>query len=86
VRYAIVLVVIGCNKTAVRAVSSMSGSSAKERVDGTPVWEHDGLGVVLDSTRIRYTAAGADLRFSDAGGMPLPYEIESWNPSGKSFA
>lgn len=43
------------------------------------------LSVVLDSTRIRYTPTGADLRFSDDAGTPLVYEIESWNTSGKSF-
>jgi hypothetical protein len=44
--------------------------------------------VVLDSTRIDYastSAAGSDLRFTDNSGAPLPYEIESWNPSDRSF-
>lgn len=44
--------------------------------------------VVLDASRIDYAATapgGADLRFADAGGAPLAYEIESWQPSGKSF-
>jgi hypothetical protein len=40
--------------------------------------------VVLTPARIRYSAAGADLRFSDATGMPLYYEIESWDPTGTS--
>lgn len=41
--------------------------------------------VVLDSTRIRYTTTGADLRFTDASATPLPYEIETWNPAGTSY-
>ena len=41
--------------------------------------------VVLDATRIRYTPAGADVRFTDIGGVQLPYEIESWNASGSSY-
>ena len=28
---------------------------------------------------------GADLRFADANGTPLDYEIEQWNPAGESF-
>lgn len=30
-------------------------------------------------------ANGADLRFTDASGVELSYEIESWNPSGTSL-
>ncbi len=30
-------------------------------------------------------ANGADLRFTDANGVELSYEIESWNPSGTSL-
>lgn len=30
-------------------------------------------------------ANGADLRFTDAAGVELSYEIESWNPSGTSL-
>jgi hypothetical protein len=41
--------------------------------------------VILDDTRIHYSATGADLRFADAGGAQLAYEIETWNPSGKSY-
>ncbi len=45
------------------------------------------LHVSLNSSRIDYAAAkadGADLRFEDAQGTPLPYEIERWNPAGTS--
>jgi hypothetical protein len=41
--------------------------------------------VELDSARIRYSTDGADLRFTTTGGTALDYEIESWNPSGRSF-
>jgi Concanavalin A-like lectin/glucanases superfamily/Domain of unknown function (DUF2341) len=44
--------------------------------------------VVLDDTRVTYahaSASGADLRFTDAAGAALDYEIEQWNASGKSF-
>jgi Concanavalin A-like lectin/glucanases superfamily/Domain of unknown function (DUF2341) len=41
--------------------------------------------VVLTPTRIRYTATGADLRFADDAGTPLPYELDTWNPAGTSF-
>jgi glucose/arabinose dehydrogenase/PKD repeat protein len=43
--------------------------------------------VVLDPSRIDYdqvTADGRDLRFTDAAGNLLPYEIESWVPYGTS--
>jgi len=45
------------------------------------------LDVTLDSTRITYGAAapdGADLRFTDAAGAALDYEIERWDPAGTS--
>lgn len=45
------------------------------------------LHVRLDNTRITYAqtkADGADLRFEDAIGTPLSYEIERWNPAGIS--
>ncbi len=44
--------------------------------------------VVLDSTRIDYAQAsidGRDIRFTDAFGNLLPYEIESWIPFGLSY-
>lgn len=44
--------------------------------------------VRLDSTRIRYAAAGAGgsaLRFTDASGATLDHEIERWNTSGESI-
>lgn len=41
--------------------------------------------VVLDSSRIRYSATGADLRFTDNAANPLAYEIETWNPAGTSY-
>jgi glucose/arabinose dehydrogenase len=43
--------------------------------------------VTLDPTRINYARTkpgGADLRFADAAGDPLPYEIETWTPGGVS--
>ena len=44
--------------------------------------------VRLDSSRIDYSqtsAQGEDLRFVDADGTLLAYEIESWNPGGTSI-
>lgn len=44
--------------------------------------------IKLDSTRITYAdtkAGGADLRFTDASGTLLSYEIESWDSSGTSY-
>lgn len=43
--------------------------------------------VSLDASRIDYSkvkAGGADIRFFDAQGAALPYEIERWQPSGTS--
>ena len=41
------------------------------------------LCVKLDSSRIAYTGSGGlDIRFTDALGNPLKYEIESWDESG----
>lgn len=46
--------------------------------------------VVLDSSRVHYDKTqnqGEDIRFIDGGtGLPLAYEIEEWNESGKSYA
>jgi len=45
--------------------------------------------VRLDSNRLDYSltsAQGEDLRFVDADGTVLGYEIESWNPGGNSIA
>lgn len=45
------------------------------------------LHVALNTNRITYgqtKADGADLRFEDAQGTPLPYEIERWDPAGTS--
>lgn len=44
--------------------------------------------VALDATRIDYAAlspTAADLRFADADGAALPYEIERWVPGGRSI-
>src|ERR1700733_13196753 len=66
--------------------------STKRRVtiENTGLGELTAFGFVieLDATRITYATAspvGADLRFTDVDGTPLPYEIESWDPSGTSF-
>ena len=43
--------------------------------------------IKLDSSKINYAhfqAAAQDLRFVDASGNPLSYEIENWNSSGES--
>lgn len=43
--------------------------------------------VTLDTNRFDYSLAqanGADLRFVDANGTVLSYEIENWNPNGES--
>jgi Concanavalin A-like lectin/glucanases superfamily/Domain of unknown function (DUF2341) len=44
--------------------------------------------VVLDASRIEYASTlpgGADLRFVDDTGNVLAYEIEEWDPAGRSF-
>jgi Concanavalin A-like lectin/glucanases superfamily/Domain of unknown function (DUF2341) len=44
--------------------------------------------VTLDSTRVRYEAVqpgGADVHFTDAAQSQIPYEIERWDPGGRSF-
>ncbi len=44
--------------------------------------------VTLSSARLNYADAqadGADIRFTDADGNLLSYEIESWNPAGTSY-
>lgn len=46
------------------------------------------VAVVLDSQRVDYQAAadaGRDLRFVAADGSLLPYEIERWDPTGRSL-
>ena len=43
--------------------------------------------VTLDANRFNYALAqsdGADLRFVDTNGQVLAYEIETWNPAGRS--
>src|SRR2546430_8090714 len=43
--------------------------------------------VALDATRIDYGAVqpgGGDLRFNDPDGTPLAFEIQTWNPAGRS--
>ena len=32
-----------------------------------------------------FSAGAANLRFADADGMEIPYEIDAWNPAGRSF-
>jgi hypothetical protein len=44
--------------------------------------------VVLDGSRITYAhclPGGADVRFTDAGAAPLQYEVEAWQPGGRSY-
>lgn len=71
--------------------ASLSGWTARRAivVEGvnSPV-SNFALLLKLDSTRINYAntlSQGADLRFSDAGGNLLDYEIESWDPLGVSY-
>lgn len=46
--------------------------------------DHVPILVRLDATILpEWDAQGASIRFSNAAGNPLPYEIESWNPSTK---
>lgn len=45
------------------------------------------VAVRLNPSRINYSltkAAGADLRFTDASDVAIPFEIETWNPNGES--
>ena len=60
---------------------TFDNSGQSQTLTGFPVL------VVLDPSRIDYGVTqpgGADLRFADAAGTPLPFEIESWNPGGVS--
>jgi len=64
-----------------RTQLTFDNSSRAENLTDFPIL------VNLDSTRINYSLAksnGADLRFVDANGTALAYEIETWNPSGRS--
>ncbi|MBX9769706.1 MAG: DUF2341 domain-containing protein [Bdellovibrionales bacterium] len=45
------------------------------------------VAVRLNPSRLDYSltkAGGADLRFTDASDVAIPFEIESWNPGGES--
>jgi glucose/arabinose dehydrogenase/PKD repeat protein len=60
---------------------TFDNSAQAEALDGFPVL------VLLDPTRVDYgqiASGGADLRFVDPDGTPLPHEIESWNEAGVS--
>ena len=66
----------------VRQLITINNSSRNENLIDFPVL------VTLDSSRINYSRThgnGDDLRFVDRNGQELAYEIESWNPSGRSY-
>ncbi|MEZ6056154.1 MAG: DUF2341 domain-containing protein [Planctomycetaceae bacterium] len=61
---------------------SFDNSTRAENLTDFPVL------VVLDSSRIDYSRVhgnGDDLRFVDPDGTVLAYEIESWDPNGRSY-
>jgi VCBS repeat-containing protein len=60
---------------------TFNNSSRAENLDDFPIL------VTLDTNRFDYSLAqssGNDLRFVDANGTVLSYEIETWNPNGQS--
>ena len=60
---------------------TFNNSSRAENLNDFPIL------VTLDTNRFDYSRAqvsGNDLRFVDANGTVLSYEIETWNPSGQS--
>lgn len=69
-----------------------AGWQARRRLDFVASVLDDGLTdfpvlVALNAARIEYDITadgGADLRFYDRSENPIPFEIESWDPSGES--
>ncbi len=62
--------------------TNVGGFAPAETLSNFPVL------LVLDSTNVDYTltqADGGDLRFFDADGTPLAYEIERWDETGSSY-
>ncbi len=63
---------------------TFSGYAGSETLTDFPV-------LLIFSTAItdfvygQFKADGSDLRFADASGIELAYEIEDWNPSGNSY-
>ncbi|MEZ4238564.1 MAG: DUF2341 domain-containing protein [Myxococcota bacterium] len=65
-----------------RARLTLDGSAIDAPLDGFPL-----LVVLEDGRNFDHTLAapgGADLRFVDADGAVLPYQIESWDEGGRS--
>lgn len=64
-----------------RTQLTFNNSSRAENLNDFPIL------VTLDTNRFDYSRAqisGNDLRFVDADGTVLSYEIETWNPNGQS--
>ena len=62
--------------------TNVGGFAPAETLSNFPVL------LVLDSTKVDYTLTqddGGDLRFFDADGTPLAYEIERWDEAGNSY-
>jgi hypothetical protein len=62
-----------------RVAITFDDGAGKEDLANFPVPILLGAGVV-DFSHIQ--SAGQDIRFTDAGGAALPYEIERWDPAG----
>ena len=62
--------------------TSIGGFAPAETLSNFPVL------LVLDSTKVDYALTqgdGGDLRFFDADGTPLAYEVERWDEAGNSY-
>lgn len=64
---------------------SVSGYNRQETLTDFPVLVNLNTNLPGFSYKEFLSPAGADLRFTDAGGtLPIPYEIEQWNTNGTS--
>ncbi len=62
--------------------TNVGGFAAAETLSNFPVL------LVLNSTNVDYSSTqddGGDLRFFDADGTPLAYEVERWDETGNSY-
>ena len=69
-----------------KAEIAFSGYNGSETLTNFPALVVLGSDTVTGFAYADSPDGGADLRFADSTGtVELPYEIEQWNPSGKSY-
>ena len=69
-----------------KAEITFSGYKGTETLTNFPALVVLGPGTITGFAYDDSPDGGADLRFSDSTGLvELPYEIEQWNPAGKSY-